>query len=230
MIKNDYHTLKDSAFITHYKTAPDQLVIIENFPNDDQLLETFLACLGTPIQESRNQEEGSIFQVTVKSKEDCFTSYATSNLFFPLHTDGSDFETPPTDIAMFCVTPSQEGGESLFIALSDLMMHLPEALKSLLTTKLWTFNTVKRTIISQTTTGPKICYNRLMIESYSDLTQQELDILDQLDRICEAHTFRVKLKANDLIVFRNDLFLHGRTGFPIDANRLLKRIRFRESV
>lgn len=228
MIKDDYHTLKYSEFVTHYRATPDQLVVIENFPNNDSLLQTFLTPLGTPIQESRNQEEGSIFKVSVQNEEDCFTSYATSNLFFPVHTDGSDFEIPPTYVAMYCVKPSQEGGESLFVPLSNLMAHIPEDLLATLTTKRWTFNSVERKIITQTATDPRVCYNRLMIESYSQLTTQELNILDQFDRICEAHTFRVKLKANDLVIFRNDLFLHGRTGFPIDSNRLLKRIRFCE--
>ena len=230
MIKDDYHTIKDTEFVIQCKATPNQIILIENFPNNDQLLDTFLAPLGTPIQESRNQDERSIFQVTVQNIKGCFTSYATSNLFFPVHTDGSDFKIPPAYVAMYCVKPSQEGGESLFVSLPDLMTHLPEELIDILSTKMWTFNTVKRTILSQTATGFSICYNRLIMESYSELTKQELDLLDQLDRVCEAHTFRVKLKENDLIIFRNDLFLHGRTGFPLNSNRLLKRIRFRENT
>lgn len=226
MINYDYHTIKDTEFVKQCKATPNQIILIENFPNNDSLLDTFLASLGTAILESRNQDEGSIFQVTVQNNEGYFTSYATSNLFFPVHTDGSDFEIPPTYVAMYCVRPSQEGGESLFVSLSDLMKHLPKALIAILSTKLWMFNTVKRSILTQTATGFRICYNRFMIESYSELTKQELDVLDELDRVCEAHTFRVKLKENDLILFRNDLFLHGRTGFPVDADRLLKRIRF----
>ncbi|MFT5891732.1 MAG: alpha-ketoglutarate-dependent taurine dioxygenase [Dokdonia sp.] len=129
---------------------------------------------------------------------------------------------------MLCVRPSEEGGESLFVSLSDLITNLPDALLAILTTKQWRFNTANHPIITQTPTGPTICYNRLMMESYAELTQQELDLLDQLDRMCDQLTFRVKLKANDLIVFRNDLFLHGRTDFSLDSNRLLKRVRFRE--
>ena len=226
MIKYLYDTIKDSNVADLLNASPEELFLIENVPDNDQLLETFLAPLGNPIQEDRNQKGGSIFHVEVDNNDAYFTSYANSNLFFPVHTDGSGFEIPPKYVAMFCVRPSEEGGESLFVSLADLITNLPDALLDTLTTKQWRFNTNDRPIITQTPTGPTICYNRLVMESYAELTQQELDILDQLDRICDKLTFRVKLKANDLIVFRNDVFLHGRTDFPLDSHRLLKRVRF----
>jgi len=228
LIKYAYHTVKNSNVLTRAKASPDELVLIENIPNNDQLLENFLATLGDPIQEERNQEAGSIFHVNVEKNDTHFISYANSNLFFPVHTDGSDFKIPPNYVAMFCVRPSQEGGESLFVKLSDLIANLPKELLDVLTKKQWLFNTIHRTIITQTETATSICYNRLMIESYGKLTQQELDILNHLDRICEEHTFNFKLKANDLILFRNDRFLHGRADFPLDSKRLLKRVRFCE--
>ena len=226
MIKYRYDIIKDNNVANLLNGSPEELFLIENVPDNNQLLEAFLATLGNPIQEHRNQEGGSIFHVEVENKDAYFTSYANSNLFFPVHTDGSDFETPPKYVAMFCVRPSEEGGESLFVSLADLIANLPDALLDTLTTKQWRFNTIDRPIITQTPAGPTICYNRLMMESYAELPQQELDILDQLDRMCDQLTFRVKLKENDLIVFRNDLFLHGRTDFPLYANRLLKRVRF----
>ncbi len=226
MIKYLFDTIKNCNLAELLNASPEELFLIKNFPDDDQLLETFLAPLGSPIQEDRNQKEGSVFHVHVENKDAYFTSYANSNLFFPLHTDGSDFETPPKYVAMLCVRPSEEGGESLFISLSELIANLPNALLTILMTKQWRFNTIDRTMITQTPIGHTICYNRLIMESYAELAQQELAILDELDRMCDQLTFRFKLKENDLIVFRNDLFLHGRTDFPLNSNRLLKRVRF----
>ena len=95
MINYDYHTVKNNEFLTSCKSSPEEIIIIENFPNNDHVLDTFLAPLGTPLQESRNQEEGIIFEVTVKHKEGCFTSYATSNLFFPVHTENPKIPLVP---------------------------------------------------------------------------------------------------------------------------------------
>lgn len=123
------------------------------------------------------------------------------------------------------MTPSIEGGESLFVNLAELIPELPKLLLAILTQKDWAFGDVHRPIISLTQEKYSICYNRITMESYADLTQDELHILNEFDALCQTLTFTVSLKANDLIIFRNDLLLHGRTHFSLHAHRVLKRVR-----
>jgi alpha-ketoglutarate-dependent taurine dioxygenase len=200
-------------------------MLIEGFPNEDHMLNDFLSHIGNAIHEHRNEDSGSIFKVQVDQTETHFSSYANSNIFFPVHTDCSNYKEIPQYIALLCVTPSTEGGESLFVNLSKLIQKLPKPLFTLLIQKHWAFGDVHRPVISLIQEKYSICYNRIIMESYADLTQDELHILNEFDALCQKLTFTLSLKANDLIIFRNDLLLHGRTDFPLNAGRVLKRVR-----
>ena len=64
------------------------------------------------------------------------------------------------------------------------------------------------------------------MESFANVNDEERDLLDSLDVIFNQCLFEVSLKKGTLALFRNDKFLHGRTSFPLDSDRVLKRIRF----
>lgn len=66
----------------------------------------------------------------------------------------------------------------------------------------------------------------VMIESFSEISLNELGKLNQLDEIFESCKFNFQLKEGDLVLFRNDLILHGRESFEQDSERLIKRVRF----
>ncbi|WP_410719794.1 TauD/TfdA family dioxygenase [Burkholderia sp. SIMBA_043] len=53
-----------------------------------------------------------------------------------------------------------------------------------------------------------------------------MEELNNLDKIFKDLSFKIKLKKGDLILFRNDLMLHGRDEIDINSKRLIKRIRF----
>ena len=64
------------------------------------------------------------------------------------------------------------------------------------------------------------------MESFAKMDENEIEQLNKLDKIFKSLSFKVKLEKGDLILFRNDLMLHGRDKIDINSNRLIKRIRF----
>ncbi|MEP0264313.1 TauD/TfdA family dioxygenase [Dokdonia sp.] len=225
MTKYIYHKEILPSVLESLQRFPEEIALIEGFPSQDYVLNDFLSHIGNAVHEHLNEDSGSIFKVQVHHKEAHFSSYANSNLFFPVHTDCSNYKEIPEYVALLCVTPSIEGGESLFVKLSELIQELPKPLLAILTQKHWAFGNVYRPVISLIQGKYSICYNRITMESYTDLTQDELHILNEFDDLCRKLTFTLSLKANDLIIFRNDLLLHGRTDFPLHAHRVLKRVR-----
>lgn len=64
------------------------------------------------------------------------------------------------------------------------------------------------------------------MESFSKLDKDEIEELNNLDKLFKSLSFKIKLEKGDLILFRNDLMLHGRDKIDINSERLIKRIRF----
>lgn len=204
---------------------PEKVILIEGFPDDNTVLQRMASQLGEPLLEDRNLHEAAVFEVKVNKEDGLFTSYANTHFDFPLHTDCSDFVKVPELIILYCVRPAKVGGESLFVPLSGIMAHLPTILFQALVTKKWKFRRLEREVIQAQDTSYRLFYNRIMIQSYSKITQEEVEWLDQFDTICYQNSFAKRLERGDLVLFRNDKVLHGRTAFPEDADRLLKRIR-----
>ncbi len=226
-ISVDFNSLNDNDIIEIGKdlqSANPPLLLIKNFPNNDNLLLQFIKGMGQPIIDFRSQSP--IFAVEVGKYHDFFKSYANSNYYFSLHTDCSDFEQIPNGLAMLCVTPAKQGGESIFIKLTDVLACLDKADIEFLLNKKWTFRNRQRSILSKDKLGYKICYNRLMIEGYSELSADELAFLDKFDKLLAEHAISYKLQKNELVLCNNHKLLHGRTDFAENSNRLIQRIRF----
>ncbi|WP_202703431.1 TauD/TfdA family dioxygenase, partial [Flavobacterium sp. UGB4466] len=92
--------------------------------------------------------------------------------------------------------------------------------------KKWKFRNQYRSVLSLNNGNYYICYDRITMESFSEINEKEMEELNNLDKIFEANSFKIKLKKQDLVLFRNDLLLHGRDEIAIDSKRLIKRIRF----
>ncbi len=226
-ISVDFHSLTDNDIIEISKdlqSADTPLLLIKNFPNDDKLFLQFIEKMGQPIIDFRSQNP--IFAVEVSKYHDFFKSYANSNYYFSLHTDCSDFEHIPNGLAMLCVTPAEQGGESIFIKLTDVIACLDKADIEFLLQKKWTFRNRQRSILTKGKLGYNICYNRLMIEGYSELSADELAFLDKFDKVLAEHAINYKLQKNELVLCNNHKLLHGRTDFAETSNRLIQRIRF----
>lgn len=207
--------------------AGSTIVYIKGFPLTEDTLISFIAQLGEPVNEKRNNNRGSVFDVTIAHQNNIFQSFANSNLAFPLHTDGADFEVIPNCLAFLCVEPAEENqGANNFTFLQDVLPELTEIERQALLQKKWQFNTQSRSILMQNNGAYSICYDRITMESFSELSENELAELDKLDDLFESHSFKVKLQKGDMVLFRNDLVLHGRDEIDINSRRLLKRIRF----
>lgn len=205
----------------------NSLIIIRNFPINDDELQSFINHLGIPLIEKRNNNGKAVFDVKITKQNNFFTSIANSNLTFPLHTDGADFDSIPNTIGLLCIEPaSEDQGINNFMLLRDLLANLPENEKPKLLNKKWKFRNQERSILSLENGNYRICYDRITMESFSELNKDEIEELNNLDKLFKNLSFKIKLEKGDLILFRNDLMLHGRDKIDINSKRLLKRIRF----
>lgn len=226
LIKYDFRLGIEPKHVKKDLITQPSLIIIRNFPKEDHHYENFVKELGAPVHEYRNNRGKGIFEVKVLGKERVFKSLANSNLQLPLHTDCSDFEKIPNCIGLLCIQNSDKGGKSTFAFLERILEELDKEQIAYLLTKVWNFRKQKRSILTKTTNEYKICYDRILIESFSKLNVEEIKSLIELDKIFEKCMFTLKLNEGDLIIFRNDLILHGREKFDLNPNRLIKRIRF----
>lgn len=203
------------------------LVIIKNFPLSDDQLQSFINHLGVSLIEKRNNNGKDVFDVKITRQNNFFTSIANSNLSFPLHTDCADFDSIPNAIGLLCVEPAGEDqGSNNFMLLNSLLKKISQDEKQKLLNKKWKLRNQERSILSIENGSYAICYDRITMESFSELNNDEIKELNELDKLFNSLSFKIKLDKGDLILFRNDLILHGRDKIDLNSNRLIKRIRF----
>lgn len=208
-------------------TKGDKIVIIKNFPLSDESLISFINTIGIPIKEKRNNNRDSVFDVKILKQNNLFRSIANSNLDFPLHTDCADFKSVPNCIGLLCVRPANlNQGTSKFVFLNKALKKLSKDEIQELLTKKWNFRNQSKSILSFKSNKHIIYYDRITIESFSEIDNLEIMQLNKLDNLFEQNSFKIKLEKGDLVLFRNDLVLHGRTEIDKNSNRLMKRIRF----
>ncbi|WP_299680923.1 TauD/TfdA family dioxygenase [uncultured Dokdonia sp.] len=212
--------------VYHQLQLGEQPILIKNFPLDDLYLENFVLQLGEPVIEARNIRGKSVFNVEVSKQNNFFRSIANSNIEFPLHTDCADFKEIPNCIALLCVQPATETqGTSRFTSLSAILEKLSPIEIKLLTQKQWLFRNKQRPILQQEEISYSICYDRITMETFAEVSKEDINLLHKLDALFNNVSFTLFLEQSDLILFRNDLLLHGRSGFDLDSRRLLKRVR-----
>lgn len=203
------------------------IILIKNFPLLDYDFQSFINNIGDSIKENRNNCRKDVFDVKISKQNNFFTSIANSALAFPLHTDCADFDTIPNCVGLLCVEPAiGDQGASNFTFLNKIIPQLSENKIRDLLIKKWKFRNQFRSILSVDNGSYKICYDRITIESFSEINEKEIEVLNNLDTIFETNSFKIKLKKGDLILFRNDLLLHGRDKIDVNSKRLMKRIRF----
>ncbi len=226
VIEYDYHQGLDAKEISFHLEKGINILRIKNFPCEDLNYEKFIQVIGTPVHELRNNNGTGVFDVKVNKKAEAFKSLANSNLSLPLHTDCSDFEKIPDGLGLLCVNNSEQGGESTFAFLKTILQEMnPLQLEGLLDKK-WHFRHQQGSIITYEKGEYKIRFDRVLMQSFSNLKNHEIDHLDALGELFEKYKVNMKLEPGDLILFRNDLTLHGREKFPQGEKRLFKRIRF----
>lgn len=203
------------------------IVLIKNFPLLDHEFQSFINSIGGSVKENRNNSRQDVFDVKIAMQNKFFTSIANSALAFPLHTDCADFDVIPNCVGLLCVEPAiEQQGANNFIFLNKIISQLSEKEIHDLLNKKWKFRNQYRSILSFVNGNYQICYDRITMESFSEINEKEIEVLNNLDKIFEANSFKIKLEKQDLILFRNDLLLHGRDEIDTNSKRLIKRIRF----
>lgn len=204
----------------------NKAVLINNFPTEESCLIDFILKLGIPIEDFRNRGE-AYFEVKVEGKSGFYSSYANCPYHFPLHTDCSDFEHIPNTICLFCVEPANLGGDSILTNINNIVQNMDADLKHFLLTHKFKMREKLRSILYKINANNfGIIYNRIILENFSKLTDNERMQLDKLDALINKFILKISLKKGDLLIVRNDTYLHGRTGFEENSKRLLRRIRF----
>ncbi len=201
-------------------------VLINDFPLRKNYLLEFISKIGTPITDFRNRGK-AYFEVKIEGKAGFYSSYANCPYHFPPHTDCSDFENIPNAICLLCVKPDKIGGYSILSDLNSIVQGMKPDLKHFLLEHKFKMREKTRSILyekSENNFG--IIYNRAIIENFSSLNNNEQLQLNRLDALIDNSAFEIKLKKRDLLIIRNDTYLHGRTDFKEPSARLLRRVRF----
>lgn len=201
------------------------IIVINNFNENN--LENLIVSLGLPLYEKRNCNSGMTYNVELKKEYGYYKAFANCHLKFPLHTDCSDFSIIPNSIALYCVRQAKKGGESTFARVDEIVDKLDENTVQFLLKNEFSFNSIKRPILYKNINEKySMVFNRIILERYQKFTNEEFKYIKILVKAIEECTFEHETKKNQLIIFKNDTFLHGRNSFSEDSDRLLKRIRF----
>lgn len=227
LTKYDYNKGLSDRNVLSNLIQGSTVVHIENFPLIDQELQVLISKCGESVKENRNNNRGDVFEVKISKHNGHFYSIANSNLEFPLHTDCADFKIIPNCIGLLCVIPAKANqGVNKFVFLDKILSQLSDEEIQQLLSKKWKFRNEKRSILYIENNRIRICYDRITMESFTELNDEEKELLNKLDVIFNKHSLQIKLKSGDLVLFRNDLMLHGRTAIDLNSDRLIKRIRF----
>lgn len=211
-------------------------VLIKNLPLSNEILVKLSKSLGNiPLVPNwklkANVEDSFIYRVELNSKplkdKYGFDILSTTNKIFHLHTD--DFaKLEPSNIVLFhCWENSNFGGNSTFINIRTIKSKIPDKFLNILQQKIF-FTPIG--LVSCLYNEDYIRYNRYDIDRFAEISNHNYDknVLDALsffDNLIEKEKFVLKLNKNDCLIFRNDIYLHGRTEFSENGKRLIKRIR-----
>lgn len=147
----------------------------------------------------------------------------------PCHTDEYFDDSPSEAIALHCITPAAEGGDSLIAYLRDVTALLSPDERSVLATPAFPTPNGPRPILTTEKGAPAIRLNEnvlhAMVAKGMPLEPEAAAALASLKRAILAVQHVVTLAAGDCLLTNNFTTLHGRTAFAEDSARRLVRIR-----
>ncbi|MBL6445750.1 TauD/TfdA family dioxygenase [Fulvivirga sp. 29W222] len=144
--------------------------------------------------------------------------------FIPMHNDRADL------LVLFGVTPSKREGETFMVSTnkicSQLMKDYPEQFATLREKFSYHYpgGTLKMPIISESSKGLIMWYVRSRIENKEELSVEQMEALNMLDKLIDEHKEGVVLQHGNICVINNHKALHGRQKFPEGDDRLLYRV------
>lgn len=161
------------------------------------------------------------------------TRFSRTNRAMALHTDSTYKATPHQLVAFQMVRSDATGGDTLVVAVEDVMAALGQRRQVRLSQPDYPFGPDRFPILWQVNGAPCIRYYRRQIDAAcavgDRLTWRQRIGLEALDIALRRHvpTYRFGLRPGDILFLHNTKALHGRTGFSADSDRLMYRVRVR---
>jgi alpha-ketoglutarate-dependent taurine dioxygenase len=200
--------------------------------------------LGEPLPQYSTGE--MLFEVEASSESPLYSHYSRSNRGGGFHTDGTFLQKTPQVAGLICLRQAQLGGETILIdgrrLCDELKRNDPETLECLqrefyfdCCNQLPGVEFRAKPIISWKGSNLFIQYLRsYIIEGYKkaglQLDKLAAESLDRFDSLMEREEFQFiyKLNPGEMLIFNNEIILHGRKPFYDDADkgpgRLLIRV------
>jgi alpha-ketoglutarate-dependent taurine dioxygenase len=231
-----FEALRQTSSASLYQTLfQNGSVLIRDFPVEDNHHELikWAESLGHCLQEPwlPSGEKVALVQVDQASQ---LPAYADTPFAFGLHTDCSEQNQPPDLVILQCVRPAKEGGASHFLSLTRLLKHLSLADQHLLKNPVFPFREQFFPILESHAAGYSLRYNRLYQEIFKTcgglLAPEYEALLNRVDALMQKLQNTFYLQAGDCWLLLNQHSLHGRSAFPADSDRLLKRMRLHLQV
>ncbi|MEM9217342.1 MAG: TauD/TfdA family dioxygenase [Cyanobacteria bacterium P01_F01_bin.150] len=163
---------------------------------------------------------------------DGVTQYSRTHLPLSPHTDSSYMPRPHELVAFQCIVSAESGGRSIMIPIADLLKQLDPDVIDRLRSPVYPFRRQNVPILIGTPGQERIRYYRAQLdrssgEDPSALSDHYWDAVEALD-IALQQTERFDcfdLHPGQIVFMHNQKVLHGRTGFSLESDRLLYRIR-----
>lgn len=231
--KTWYRQVKEASTI--FKETPNApLLLFRGLPQvkSRQFSFWFATLLGVP---TKFEGEGD-FVIVLKPDETANLERPAFNnrLKFPLHTDMSYVEAPPTSFLLRVVEREANiGGTSLFCSVNTIISNLDSDTLNILSKPLFKFipprhytgrDDTLRPIIENICGRPTIRFRKDAI--YTECEKGKRAVTE-LAEIAEANQMELELQRNDLCVVDNRYLLHGRRPVAYGAKRILHRVYFR---
>lgn len=225
------------AIIGSVRGEPGYAVVATGFTDvpDTELVSAawnLFTTLCTPVPQYRTGE--LIYPVEVTDAAGPGIShYSTSNAAGGFHTDGTMLDDPPAVAALLCLSPADEGGETLLMDGPRLIAELDPAHREALTRPLWFHSgddgspRRHQPVLNVDGGRTELRYLRRYIEEghRSLSVQPPVEALDALDRQSERpdRQLPLPLRRGQILLWDNARFIHGRRPFTEHTSR--RRLR-----
>ena len=159
-------------------------------------------------------------------------TYSTTNLAIPCHTEDFFDEIPADILVLFCIKAAEKGGESFLANVKGIVNKLDKKTIDLLQKPIFPSYSGYKKILNKIDSDFCISYSRVIIdkaiEQYGlNCSEQAKKAINILDHVIEEEQNTITLVNNDILIIDNNRFLHGRTSFPDNSDRLLYRVKVR---
>lgn len=224
-----------------FADSTSEMCIVSNVPIDDQN-KSFLSIaegLGGEILRDRRmpkhsmESDSRIYRVEEDPLNTDQYAHSATNEHFSLHTDCAHSLHPPELMMLLTCQPSSTGGQTILVHIDEILSKLTDQMKSDLSQiefPWWRGSiNVCAPILTKRNKNDQwlIRFNESTLRRETELNSSVQSLLDILKSFEQDPNHQLTLSSGDLLIVHNQRILHGRTAFPSNSQRLLKRLRMR---